>query len=260
MKGAFVRRQGIAAAGLAAVAAALQPDADWLHEFAACLVRPAVLPFAWGSLEAARRTGNAAEEFARAQHLLALLPSWVDGHCAFAFRFALTPEAGADDDAERGRRALARLELAMAWMQAVRPRAGRHELGLLQALAFLPDVAARAEPALADLLRDRGGPATLADPWLAAAERAFPTGPVREQRTFYAPTLAAGLLAAGDTQGALNVLQAAIERSHEVRNQELAALWRQRLERVVAHLRGESVDLEEVAADPRFALLLPHLR
>lgn len=260
MRCSLVRRQGIAAAGFVAAAAVLQPSADSLPEFAARLVRPAVLPFAWQGVEAARRRGDVAEEFARAQQLLALLPSWVDGHCAFAFRFALAPAPDRLDEPERGQRALARLELAMAWMEAVRPRAGRHELGLLQALAFLPDVAARNEPALAALLRLRGGPAALADPWLAAAERAFPTAAVREQRTFYAPTLAAGLLTAGDTAGALAVLRTAIERSHEVRNQELAAVWRQRLEEVVARLQGRNVDLAAVAADPRFALLLPHLR
>lgn len=257
---AFARRHGPAVLGLAIATAALRPDGDELRELGAAVVRPAVLPFAWRSLVDAGRTADPVEAFARAQHLMRFLPAWIDGHCAFAYRYALSEEPEVTDERQRGERARVRLELAMAWLESVRPRAGRHELDLLQALAFLPEVASRREPALAALLATSGGAAAMADPWLAEAERRFPTAAVREQRTFFAPTLAAGLLAAGDRSGAIAVLLAAIERGRDVRDQELATVWRQRLQDVVARLRGAPVDLAAVAADARFALLLPHLR
>ncbi len=252
----------VAAGSLAAAVALVPPRADDLVEFARRAVRPAVLPFAWRSVTDAGAAGDPAEAFARAQHLLRLLPDWSDGHAAFAYRFVLASDerAGATA-AQRAERAYARLELATAWLATARARAGRHEASLLMALAFLPEVAVRHEPALAALLQPRGGAAGLADAWLAEAERAFPTAANRAHRTFYAPLVAAGLLAAGDRGGALDVLATAIERSHDVHDQQLAAEWRARLAEVVRWLRGDrDTDLAAVFADSRLQALHPFLR
>jgi hypothetical protein len=243
-----------ACAGLGAAVLLAPPRPAELVEAARWAVRPAVLPFAWRALEDAERAGDPAEAFARARHLMRLLPGWTDGYMAFAYEYVLAADerAGASPG-ERAERVLARLELATAWLADARARAGRHEPALLTALAFLPEVAVRHEPALAELLRPRGGAAALADVWLAEAERAFPTAALRERRTFHAPRLAAGLLAAGDRAGAAAVLETAVARSHDVHDRELAAEWRARLELVLRRLRGErAVDLGPVLADERF--------
>jgi hypothetical protein len=230
-----------------------------LREFAAWFVRPATLPFAWSALAEARQHGDAVEMFARAQQILHLLPSWTDGYGAFACNFALD-ETLATTDELRTQRAHQRLQIALAWLEGARASAGRRESELLQTMAFLPELAVRQEPALAALLPP-GGAAAMADRYLAEAEVLTPHAGVREQRTFRAPLLAAGFLASGDRHRALLVLDTAIEHSAGVRDQTLAAEWRQRLLEVCRHLRGEaSVDLAAVHADTRMAPLLPYLR
>lgn len=249
--------------GLLGTAFALAPPrGDDLGQFAAWAARPTLLPFAWHGLVEAERGGDAVEAFARAQNVMRLLPSWADGFCAFAFRYALTAESvPIADPAERGARAKARLELAMAWLATARPLAGRHEPAVLQALAFLPEVAVRNEPALAAQLRSQGGAAVIADRWFAELEQRFPHAALREQRTFFAPVLAGALLTAGNRDAALGVLQTAIQRSFDVRDQELATEWRQRLQEVVRWLQGDrTVDLAAVRDDTRMEPLLPHLR
>lgn len=238
------------------------PRGDELAEFAAWAARPTLLPFAWHGLVEAERGSDAEEAFARAQDVMRLLPSWADGFCAFAYRYALAAETTPHADAqERGARAKSRLELAMAWLATARPLAGKHEPAVLQALAFLPEVAVRDEPALAPLLQPQGGAAGIADHWFAELEQRFPRAALREQRTFFAPALAGALLTAGNRDAALAVLQHAIQRSHEVRDQELATEWRSRLQEVVRWLRGDrTVDLAAVRADTRMEPLLPHLR
>ncbi|HZN41903.1 MAG TPA: hypothetical protein VFD82_24070 [Planctomycetota bacterium] len=235
------------------------PNGFVLREFAAWFVRPATLPFAWSALAEARQNGNAVEMFARARQILHLLPTWTDGYSAFACSFALD-EALATTQALRAQRAHQRLMVALAWLEDARASAGRRESELLQTMAFLPELAVRQEPGLEALLPP-GGAAAMADRYLAEAEVLDPHGAVREQRTFRGPGLAAGFLASGDRQRALLVLDAAIARSTDVRDQALAAEWRQRLIEVCRHLRGEaSVDLGAVHSDPRMAPLLPYLR
>jgi hypothetical protein len=238
------------------------PTAGDYGTFAQWAARPAVLPFAWRGVRAAERHGDPVEAFARARALMRLLPQWADGFAAFAYRYVLAPDTAAGETAAaRAERVRSRLLLALAWLDGARAGLGRHEPSLLQAMAFLPEVAARAEPGLAEALRPQGGPAALADRWLAEAEARFPSAAAHEQRTFYAVPLAAGLLAAGDRAGALAVVQTAIERSRQVRDQEVAGPWRERLAVVERALRGEpDVDLRAVLADPRFAALHPHLR
>lgn len=238
---------------------AAPPTPAAVQELAASLVRPAMLPFTWTALDQARRSGDEAEYFARARQLLDLMPTWTDGETVFAYRLALDRHAAAAVDG--GEDAWRRLQLALAWLEAAREHAGRREINLLQTMAFLPEVAEMQQPELAERLRPTGGAAALADRYLAEAERLHGSPEVRERRTFLAPKLAAGLLAAGDRSEARAVLDTAIARSAEVRDRELATEWRQRLDEVRRRLDGDaSVDLTAVRADPRFQPLLPYLR
>lgn len=247
----------VAAAAAAALAAPTPADVGTVAQWAA---RPAALPFAWRGVRAAERHGDPVEAFVRARSLMRLLPEWADGFAAFAYRYTLAPDLADGAPEARAERTRARLLLALGWMDAARADAGRHEPSLLQAMAFLSEVAARGQPGLADALRAEGGPAALADRWLAVAEARFPSPEAGEQRTFYAARLAAGLLAAGDRNAALAVLQTASERSRAVRDQQLATTWRAHVDLAARALRGEAVDLGPVFADPRFADLYPHLR
>ncbi len=246
-----------AAAGCMALAWVIAPPTPArLQPLAAAFVRPALLPFAWAALGEAQRSGDDAEYFARARQLLDLMPTWTDGHAVFAYRLALGTSTPAGD---HGDAALRRLQLALAWLESARPQAGRREVELLQTMAFLPEVAEQQQPELAERLRPSGGAAALADRYLAAAEQIG--GPsVREQRTFLAPKLVAGLLAAGERAQARSVIDAAIARSAAVDDRALATEWAQRLDEVRRWLDGEPVDLAAVHADPRFLPLWPHLR
>jgi hypothetical protein len=228
------------------------------QELVAAFVRPALLPFTWTALAEAQRSGDDAEYFARARQLLDLLPTWTDGHAVFAYRLALDADPGTD---ATGDAAWQRLQTALAWLESARPQAGRREIELLQTMAFLPEVAAQQQPLLAGRLRAGGGAAALADHYLAEAERLGASPEVRELRTFLAPKLVAGLLAAGERSQARSVLETAILRSAEVRDRELATEWARRLDEVRRWLAGDTaVDLAAVHDDPRFAPLWPHLR
>jgi hypothetical protein len=246
--------------GLSAALLLAPPRPAELVEFARRAVRPALLPFQWHALDEAQRHSDTAEAFARAQNVLRLLPEWADGHAVFAYRFALADSDAGADPAERAQRARARLELALAWMEAARPRAGKHEPMLLQMLAFLPEVAVRQEPALGAMLPP-GGAAAIADRYLDEAERLWPTTAMRERRTFYMVRLAAGLLAAGNRREADTVLATAITRSHAVEDKAAATPWRANLEVVRRWLAGDrTMDLQTVRDDPRLQPLLPYLR
>lgn len=258
----MTKRSVLNAAAIACMASAwivAPPTPAVWRELAAALVRPAVLPFTWAALGEARRSGDDAEYFARARQLLDLMPGWTDGHAVFAYRLALDAQRGEADPT--GADAWRRLQTALAWLETARADAGGREIELLQTMAFLPEVAALQQPALAERLRASGGPAVLGDRYLAAAERLSGGPEVRERRTFLAPKLAAGLLAAGDRREAVAVLAAAIERSAEVRDRELATEWAQRLDEVRRWLAGDRrVDLRAVHDDQRFEPLWPHLR
>jgi len=229
------------------------------RQLAGAFVRPALLPFTWAALAEAQRSGDDAEYFARARQLLDLMPTWTDGHAVFAYRLALDERRAAADPT--GADAWRRLQTALAWLESARADAGRREVELLQTMAFLPEVACRQQPALAERLAAGGGAAALADRYLAQAERLRGSPEVREQRTFLAPKLAAGLLAAGERAQALGVLATAISRSAEVRDRQLATEWATRLDEVRRWLAGDTdVDLGAVYDDPRFEPLWPHLR
>lgn len=259
-------RAWLALACLTAAGALQPPSLDALREFAAWFARPALLPFAWQAHTEARRRGSPEELFLRAQQVMLLVPTWTDGYLVFALDFVLAPAAADGDAAQRTETAWQRLQLATAWLEAARPRLGRRQTHVLQTLAALPEVAAANEPGLAERLRPLGGAATLTDRYLAELERLAPGPEVREQRTFQAPKLAAALLDAGRLSLAITVLRTAIERSRDVRDQDLASEWRTRLEEVVRHLTGDpvsgatGVDLAAVFADPRLQPLHPHLR
>jgi hypothetical protein len=254
-------RRAAAAACLAGAIVLAAPTHDDAVEVAAWFVRPATLPFAWRAFEESNREGDPAEAFARGQRIMQLLPQWTDGYAAFAYRYALAGSPPGTGAATRVQNAHERLDVAIAWLESARPDAGRREIDLLQALAFLPDIAVRQEPELGPRLRGGRGPAAIADHYMAIAEQKFPSAAAREQRTFFGPTLAGGLLAAGDVAGARRVLAAAIDRSRDVRDQQLATEWRARLVEVERWLAGDrDVDLTAVREDLRMAPLLPFLR
>ncbi|MEZ6037141.1 MAG: hypothetical protein R3F29_06650 [Planctomycetota bacterium] len=241
--------------GAAAIA---PPTPSALREFASWFARPATLPFAWQAYETANQRGDALEAFARGQQIMRLVPSWTDGQSGFAFRYALTADSAAAADPVAAEQ---RLRVALAWIEAGREHAGKRELDLLNMAAFLPDVACRVTPGLAERLRPNGGPEAISAAYLAEAERLHPSPAVREQRTFFAPRLAGALLATGDVSQALTVLDAAIARAAEVRDLELATEWAARLAAAARWLRGDrTVDLTAALADRRLEPLWPYLR
>ena len=102
-----------------ASAALLPPSLAHLREFATWYARPASLPFAWHALDAAKTGGDADEAFARGQQIMRLLPSWTDGHSAFAYRYALTGDRSVDP-AAAAVAAEQRLRVALAWIEQAR--------------------------------------------------------------------------------------------------------------------------------------------
>lgn len=251
----------LAAAGCFASAIALDPPTlASIQEPGNWLLRPAALPFAWRSLEEATSNGDASESFARAQQLLHLLPTWTDAQIVFAFRFA-TNGGTTVSATGRAQAAHARMQIALAWLESARAQAGGREVELLQAMALLPEVATGQEPGLEALLRANGdSSADLAYRYLAEAERLSGSPAVREQRTFFGVLVVGAMLARNDWDGAITVLGTLIARSADVRDRQLATEWAARLAEVRRHLRGQTVDLEKVRADPRMAPLLPYLR
>lgn len=239
-------------------AAMVPPGPAALREFASWFARPATLPFAWQAYQEAVRRGDAVEAFARGQQIARLVPSWTDGQSGFAFRYVLTADASADADPAAAER---RMRVGLAWLEAARAHAGRRELELLNMAAFLPEVACRAFPGLADRLRPDGGPEAISAAYLAEAERLYPSPAVREQRTFFAPRLCGALLATGDTAQALAVLDTAIQRAGDARDRALATEWADHLTAAARWLRGDrTVDLTAARADTRLEPLWPYLR
>jgi len=162
-------------------------------------------------------------------------------------------------DAEVAEQAERRLWVALAWLEQAREHAGDREHELLHSAAFLPRSACRQFPGLEQRLPP-GGAAKLADQKFAEAERLFPSPELREMRLFHFPRLAAALLETGQRQAAVDLLGQAIERTTEVRDQQLATEWAARVREVVRWLAGEPVALDRVFADPRFEPLWPYLR
>ncbi|HEB53288.1 MAG TPA: hypothetical protein ENI87_08550 [bacterium] len=250
-------RSACTVALFAAALAVTPPTATGLREFGRWFVRPARLPFAWQALATATRSGDGREAFARGQQILQLLPSWTDGHAAFAYRYALTSDASADR-ATTARRAEQRLQIALAYLEEARRHASRRELDLLQAGAFLPQVACNQFPGLAERLQPSA--AELTDAWLAEAERVSPSAAVREQRLWFTPRLAAALLGNDDASGAMQVIRTALDQVDGIRERQLAAEWAARLREVLRWLQGDrAISLDAVFADPRFEPLWPFL-
>jgi hypothetical protein len=250
----------VAAAATATVPLVSRPEFADLAELARFAARPLMVPLAFEAIADSRLRGTPAETYARAQQLLQWLPQWLDGHTVFAYRYAIEGGDLAAPHAERATAAAERLWVALGALHAARPLVGRREVELLETMAILPEAAVRAEPGVDVLLQPHGGAARLADELLALAEARGAGPAVRERRTFRAVGYAASLLAAGNRNAALQVLELAIQRAGEVRDASIAGPWRDRLREIHSHLRGEAVDLTAVAADPRMADLLPHLR
>lgn len=241
--------------------------------------RPLVLPFLWRGLADSGSHGDAAESFADSRIVLAWLPEWTDGRVFFACQYAL--EGGEQElpEPQRTQHAVQRLAAAWTFLQAEKQlaldmaaksagperwRAVAREL--LSGAAFLVELAARRDPALAAALAGPdsvlgGDAARVADRCLAEAE-ALGAGPaLREQRLFAAPRLAASFLARGERRQAVELLELTLRRLDEVRDRDVATAWSNLLLPVVTYLKGERDALPpEVLADERVGVLLPFLR
>lgn len=249
------------------------------RELARAAVRPLVLPFLWRGLADAEQRSDAAESFADSRLVLAWLPDWSDGRVLFACRYALEGDDEKLTEPLRTERAVERLAAAWAFLQqeklealamadgSAAPERWRHTAReLLSGMAFLVELAARRDPALAAALAAPdsvlGGDAALvADRCLAEAE-ALGAGPaLREQRLFAMPRLAAAFLSRGERRQAVELLELGIRRLDEVRDKDVAAAWRGLLLPVVTYLQGERDAVPpEVLADERVGVLLPFLR
>lgn len=259
----FELRSACALILFAGAVTTLPPTPDRVREFGSWCLRPARLPFAWRSLEAAREDGDAREVFARGQQIMQMVPSWADGHAAFVYNYVLTQDQSLSREMS-AKKAEARLYEGLAMLEQAREHAGKRERFLLQMAAYLPDLACDNFPGLNDLLRQRelaGGASSLAATYLAEVERLYPTSATREQVLWYAPTLAASLLESGAKAAALKVLDNAIARAPEIRDQVLATEWQDRLQEVTLILRGSlTAEHSTVFEDPRFESLWPYLR
>lgn len=232
------------------------------------LARPLVWPFVWRSYADAMRSGSAAETFAVARSLLRWVPEWSAGQLLFAYRFALEGDETAGGTAEvRTAAALARLQVALAWLQAAADELPRQRVDLLEGMAFLVELAARDGATAAAIAGERGfgAPAAIvADNYLAAAEAAGDPHSAFERRFFATVRVCAALLSQGDRDRAVAVLDTAIGRGGEVRDRELATVWLHSLRRLRSFLAGDqSIGVAELAADPHLsplAALLPGYR
>lgn len=245
----------------AGAVALLPPTVDGVREFGSWCLRPARLPFAWQALTSATEQGDSREVFARGQQIMQLVPSWADGHAAFVYRYVQTQDDSMHPDAAAAA-AEERLHLGLSMLEAAREHAGSREKSLLHAAAYLPDIACDSFPGLRERMQERGNSAEqIADRYFAEYARLFPTAATREQHAWYAPTLAASLLAMKDRSGALKVLDRAIRQSAEIRDRALATEWRARLVEVARFLRGDTaLDRSKVFADMRFEPLWPYIR
>lgn len=253
-----------ATAGLLALAGAiwmLGPDLATLREFASWFARPARLPFAWQARNAALQQGDGNEAFARGLQIVQLIPRWVAGHIAFAYQFVLDDDRLRADPEQAAAAAERRLDIGLACLEAARADAGDGEYHLVEAAAFLPQVACNTFEGLAERLVGRGGAAGIADRYLQEAERLRPLPETFEMRLFFTPRLVAALLDAGARAEALRTIDAALARVPEVRDQQQGREWASRMREVRAALSGEpGVDLSAVFADHRFEPLHPFLR
>ncbi|MFT4513605.1 MAG: hypothetical protein ACI91B_002309 [Planctomycetota bacterium] len=246
----------------AGAAAVLPPSAEAMREFGSWCLRPARLPFAWQSMQDATDKGDAREAFARGQQIMQLVPSWSDGHSAMVYRYVMTHD-DSEDVSRVAEAAEKRVFAGLARLEDARQYAGRREYGLLFAAANLADVACANFPGLEERLQLRrdGGAAAIANDYFELANRLYPSPAVHEQQLWYAPTLAAAMLTCGSKTIALDVLDHAIEHAPEIRNRVLATEWTERLQEVVAWLRGDrTVILDKILADQRFDKLQPFLR
>ena len=168
----FELRSACALILFAGAVTTLPPTPDRVREFGSWCLRPARLPFAWRSLEAAREDGDAREVFARGQQIMQMVPSWADGHAAFVYNYVLTQDQSLSREMS-AKKAEARLYEGLAMLEQAREHAGKRERFLLQMAAYLPDLACDNFPGLNDLLRQRelaGGASSLAATYLAGRE------------------------------------------------------------------------------------------
>ena len=223
------------------------------------IARPLALPFLWRSLRDAAANADPAEAFAKARQLLAATPGWTDGQTVFAFRYALDGGDTILPPQEHARAAADRLRAALAMLEAARPAAGRREIELLSAMAWLVELAVRLEPAIAAALGD--DPAAVADRYLAEAEARGAGRMVQEQRLAQLPRLCAAMLRAGEPDRAVQLLEEGMRRCDALHDSPFAAPWRATLDAVRRCLRGDpGVDRAALLADERLQPLAAFLR
>lgn len=248
----------------AGAVAILPPTAEGLREFGTWCLRPGRLPFAWKSMQDASKKGDAKEVFARGQQILQLVPSWTDGHSAMVYNYVLTHDVS-EDQAATAAAAEKRLLTGIQRLEDARQFADGREYDLLHTAAFLPSVACQQFPGLSERLMARpgqtGGAAAISDYYLGLAAQLYPTPAKKEQQLWHTPKLAAALLECDAAPAAFAVLDRAISQAPEIRDRELATEWGQRLQEVVARLRGDGdMDISKVFEDRRFEMLWPFLR
>jgi hypothetical protein len=246
---------------LFATAVAILPaPLEGLREFQLRCLRPARLPFAWQGLTTAMASGTAQEVIGRGQQIAQLVPRWTAGQAAFVYRYVLSQDLSQNPE-DAAKAAEKRLRAGLLMLDEARESAGKRGLSLLSSAAYLPGIACSEFPGLAERLRPTGGAASIADNYFRVAARDYPSPAVLEERLWHAPKLVEALLACGAKTQALAVLDNAIERAIDIRDQELATEWQDLLLTVANWLRGRrDLKLDAVAADPRFQPLLPYLR
>ncbi|HLQ37786.1 MAG TPA: hypothetical protein VK348_08295, partial [Planctomycetota bacterium] len=136
------------------------------------------------------------------------------------------------------------------------------QVDLLESMAFLVELAARHDPAFAELLRSPteglgADAAVIADGYLAEAVQHGAGRTVREQRIFAAPRLCAALLRADARASAIAVADLALAAVGQVTDDDARAAWQATLGRLRAFVADpQAVPLAQLRADPALAPLL----
>ena len=243
-----------------------EPAAGQLTAWGANLSRPTTLPFLWRGIDEAARTGNAAEELAKARLLIRAIPSWVDGYLVFSYRFAMDGGELVQDPQQALEASLERLQIALALLAEGREDCPDRAAEILGSMAFLIDMMVQNHPGLGELLQERTGrsPDAAADELLAQAEQlenATGGQSARLQRMFLVPRLCAALLRANSPNQAIQLLDTAISRCRDLADQEFRDEWQSLLMELRRCILDDPAAQPAVLlADPRFSSLTPFLK
>ena len=232
------------------------------------LARPFALPAVWRAMRDAEVRGSPGEWVAHGRTLVRMLPEWTDAHVHVAWRLAFDEgmRAGKDDP----QAALARLLAALAMLEQALGRGPAADAEVLGGMATIVQIRARQDEGLAAAFRERIGdePAAVADRYLQRAEQRLPSRALADRRTILLVDLVAGALRSGDVRRALATLELALERVEQLRDPDLAARWRQALQRLHRWLAAETAgaagptreSLDALATDPMLDRIVEALR